>query len=107
MKKEERGKKLNELLNKIEQLHPLNHEHPYFKKSYDEAKRILKEFYGDHPYVVEFENIQFSDLIFRMGDRIYPSDRKFYEDGLNKAENIITRFIELEEQYSQKRREES
>lgn len=106
MKKEERIKKLNQFLSKIEELRPLNHEHPEFKKWYDEAKRILREFYGNHPYVIEFENIQFSDIIFRLGDRIYPSDIKFFKNGLNKAENIIKRFIELEEQYSQKKRED-
>jgi len=99
MKKEERIKGLKELLSKIEKLRPLNHEHPEFIKWHDDARRKLREFYGEHEYVIEFENIKFSDLIFRTEGRTYPSDRKFFENGLNKAENILKRFIELEEQY--------
>lgn len=72
MRKEERIKALKELLSKIEELRPLNHEDSVFIKWHDAANRKLREFYVDHPYVKEFETIEFCDFIFRKEGQIYP-----------------------------------
>jgi hypothetical protein len=51
IRKEERIKALKELLSKVEESRPLNHEDSVFIKWHDDANCKLREFYVDHPYV--------------------------------------------------------
>lgn len=97
---------LRRLLKKIEELRSLNHLDPKFIEWHEEAKRQLKEFYADHKYVKQFEELKFQALIFRTPGRVYTSDLEFYQKALIEAGIIFKMLIQWEEGEERKEREE-